>query len=152
MLKFAMLIALAVMPVAGMATETVVLPVKFRDTSGQAAAGDPAGDAAHLARTAEMGQTIAQGMGATLLGADDVAAACQPQQPSCLLKLVGDKGADQGVFVVVRKPSPLILTADVSLVEAGTQTLLRHEQISFRGDTDETWRHAATLLLRRLKG
>lgn len=129
----------------------VILPVKFLDTSQEKT--DQA--AAHAARAAAM----ATGLGADLDASYDsvtlvppaaVAEGCASETPECLVGLARAHGADQALFVVIHKSSTLIMQIFAQLLDVKAKEVVIRRELSFRGDTDESWRHAEVFLARQL--
>ena len=58
-------------------------------------------------------------------------------------------GADEAALAVVHKMSTLIASLHVWLVDVPTGRTLRKGAVSLRGDTEEAWRRAVAVLLRR---
>lgn len=136
--------ALAPWPV--LAQDTVVLPVKLLDTSNEAR--DQRSD--HSQRLDMMADILAGALSAERIMAADVAAACPRETTECLVTLLRDREADRGLFVVVQKTSTLILQVFADLVDVNDEKLVRHAELSFRGDNDESWRRAADFLVGQL--
>lgn len=146
--------ALAALAAAPAAAEVVaLLPVKFLDTSGEAADQG----AAHLARLEDFGATLAEEMAAgqgtsiARIDAATVAAACSPETPECLVALARDQGAERALFVVVLKTSTLIMQGFATLVDTKAETVTTQRDLSFRGDSDDSWTRAARFLARDLR-
>lgn len=148
------LMSLALLPAGAAADVVALLPVKFLDTSGEA----PDQSAAHQARLEGFGATLAEKLAA---GQDDatiarinavgVAAACTPETPECLVALARDQGADRALFVVVLKTSTLIMQGFATVVDTRAETVTAQRDLSFRGDTDESWDRAARFLAQDLR-
>lgn len=136
-----------------MADVVALLPVKFLDTSGEAVDQG----AAHLARLEDFGATLAEEMAAgqggriARIDAAAVTAACSPETPQCLVALARDRGADRALFVVVLKTSTLIMQGFATLVDTQAETVIAQRDLSFRGDTDDSWTRAARFLARDLR-
>lgn len=133
------------------AESLAVMPIKFFDTSHEAK--DQRED--HLRRTGLMTtELIRVTEGATsalsLLPREVVAAACSPETVPCLIALAKESGSDLALFVVVHKTSTLIMQIFVQLVDLETETIRYDRNLSFRGDTDESWVKAAAFLGRSL--
>lgn len=146
---FLMAPALAVLLALPAAADTALMPVKFLDTSHEAE--DQV--AAHEARLAIFTDILADELDddVTLVTAEQVAAACQPETPECLVALARDQGADRALFVVVQKTSTLIMQAFAHLIDTQAETVAARRDLNFRGDSDESWQRAARFLARDLR-
>ena len=150
-IRGAALVVLAAGPAAG--DVVALLPVKFLDTSGEAADQGPA----HQARLEDFGATLAGEMAAgpdasiARIATATVAAACTPETPECLVALAREQGADRALFVVVLKTSTLIMQGFATLVDTQAETVTAQRDLSFRGDTDDSWTRAARFLARALR-
>ena len=141
-----LILAAALLPWPALAQDTVVLPVKLLDTSNEAK--DQQAD--HARRQDRMGQVLAGALSAERIAAEDVAAACPRETTECLVTLLRDRDADRGLFVVVQKTSTLILQVFADLVDVNDEKLVRHAELSFRGDNDDSWQRAADFLVGQL--
>ena len=141
-----LILAAALLPWPAWAQDTVVLPVKLLDTSNEAR--DQQAD--HARRQDLMGDTLARALSAERVAPGDVAAACPRETTECLVTLLRDRDADRGLFVVVQKTSTLILQVFADLVDVNDEKLVRHAELSFRGDNDESWQRAADFLAGQL--
>lgn len=147
--------ALALAAAAPAAAEVLaLLPVKFLDTSGEAVDQS----AEHQARLEDFGATLAAELTSaetdTAIASIDaaaVAAACTPETPECLVELARDHGAQRALFVVVIKTSTLIMQGFATLVDTQAETVTAQRDISFRGDSDDSWHRAASFLARDLR-
>lgn len=126
----------------------VIAPVKLLDTSHEAR--DQAAE--HLRRQDLMAGVLAREMPGTLLTREDVARACPRETTDCLVALLRDSGGDRGLFIVVQKASTLILQVFASVVDLRESRLVTHEELTFRGDNDESWRRAGVFLAGQLRG
>ena len=147
-----LVLAAGMLPAA--ADVLALLPVKFLDTSGETADQD----AAHQARLADFGTTLADELaagqdGSTVARMDAaiVAAACTPETPECLVGLARDHGADRALFVVVLKTSTLIMQGFATVIDTTAETVTAQRDLSFRGDSDDSWTRAARFLARDLR-
>lgn len=141
-----LILAAALAPWPVLAQDTAVLPVKLLDTSYEAQ--DQQGD--HSRRLDMMADTLARALSAERIAPGDVAAACPRETTDCLVTLLRDRDADRGLFVVVQKTSTLILQVFADLVDVRDEKLVRHAELSFRGDNDESWQRAADFLVGQL--
>ncbi|MBP7001663.1 DUF2380 domain-containing protein [Amaricoccus sp.] len=130
------------------AATLAVLPVKLLDTSDEAADQR----AAHERRQALVAEALVRDMvgraydRAVAVPPAALAAACPRETTDCLLAAARDAGGDAVLLIVVHKSSTLILQAFASLVDARTGALVVSRNLSFRGDTDESWLRMADFL------
>lgn len=135
------------MPPPVLAGGLAILPVKMLDTSHEAQ--DQRDD--HARRLELMAAILAQEMSGAPVTPEAVAQACPRQSAECLIDMLREAGADQGLFVVVQKSSTLILQAFASLVDVQTGEMILHRELSFRGDNDEAWRRAGHFMAGQLR-
>ncbi|WP_196216704.1 DUF2380 domain-containing protein [Paracoccus shanxieyensis] len=138
---------LALLPVPALAEGLAILPVKLLDTSHEAQ--DQRAD--HARRLDLLAQTLADELGGALVPQDSIAEACPRQTQDCLMRLLRQRGAEQGLFVVVQKTSTLILQVFASTIDVQAEKLLIHREFNFRGDNDEAWRRAGRFMARQLR-
>jgi hypothetical protein len=123
----------------------------FVDTSGEVKDQS----AAHAARLAALMTTL-QGKLTDSGRFRVIALACTPApctaEPDVDQELAEARkaGADWAVLGSVRKTSTLILEMPVQVVDLATGKALYGRLLSFRGDTDDAWQHAARFLAREL--
>ena len=134
-------------PLPALAEGLAILPIKLLDTSHEAQ--DQRGD--HARRLELMAGVLAQEMPGRVIAPEAVAKACPDETAECLVTMLRDEGADQGLFIVVQKSSTLILQAFGSLVDVRTGRLILHRELSFRGDNDEAWRRAGRFMAGQLR-
>ncbi len=125
-----------------------LMPVKFFDTSKEAR--DQQAD--HNRRITLMAEALrtqlAAGNQVQPITAEAVASACNPETVPCLIELAESNTADIATFIVVHKTSTLIMQVFTQVVDLKSQSLLYNRDLSFRGDTDESWTKAAGFLAR----
>jgi Protein of unknown function (DUF2380) len=145
---------LAVMQIASPATAVAlaVMPLKLLDTSGEPV--DQASE--HAARLRTMEEALQRDLGAdydevVLIGEDELAAGCPEESPQCLVDLAAGAGADEALFAVVLKTSTLIMQMFVSIVDVEGGQVVKHRELNFRGDTDESWQRAEQFLVENLR-
>ena len=148
--RMAVLLCAAFVAVAG-AGRVVLLPVQVLDTSGEAQDQR----AAHAARAAAVADELAGALSATgrevaVVAREEMAARCPGRAPRCLLDLVREKGGAEVLLASVHKSSSLILTLHAQLVDPAADRIVLSRELSFRGDTDEAWTHAARFLGKEL--
>lgn len=124
-----------------------LFPVKFLDTSHEAAPQE----ADHTRRVAIFTDEVAAKVKPRLVSHEDVTKACGDRQTTeCLLQLAATREGGEAIFIVVHKTSTLILSAYATVVDVASQEVVLSKQLSFRGDTDDAWRHAGTFLGREI--
>lgn len=141
------MLLLMLLPVVARAEPPVILPIKLLDTSNEAK--DQVQD--HQRRLDLMASVLAEELPGTVLGREEVQAACVRETTDCLIDLLKSRGAERGVFIVVQKSSTLILQIFANEVDVGQGRLVTHRELNFRGDNDEAWRRAGRFLARQLR-
>ena len=128
-----------------------VVGFNFVDTSGEAKDQS----AAHAARLSAMMETLQSKLAAS--GRFKVIAlACTPEpctaEPDVdgALSEARKAGADWVLVGTVRKTSTLILDMPVQVIDMASSKSVYGRLLSFRGDTDDAWQHAARFLAREL--
>jgi len=142
----ALAVPFCALPACASAQGIALMPLRFLDTSHE-----PADQAArHDARLALMTEEIARGLGGAgqvrVVTARDMDLACPQASPPCLNRLAADGGSRRAVYVVVHKSSTLILQVFVQVMDVGAERLIARRELSFRGDSDESWRKAGHFL------
>ena len=128
-----------------------VVGFNFVDTSGEAKDQT----AAHAARLSAMMETL-QGKLAASGRFKIIALACMPQPCTAEPDVDGalaearKAGADWTLVGTVRKTSTLILDMPVQVIDMASGKSVYGRLLSFRGDTDDAWQHAARFLARDL--
>ena len=125
-----------------------IFPVKLLDTSSEAR--DQSAD--HTRRQAMMGELFAEGLdvSSVRIEPEQVGADCVPETAECLFDVARDAGADQAMFVSIQKASSLIMNLFVTVADTDNGSVVWNNQLSFRGDTDESWRRAALFVVDEL--
>ncbi|QRZ12283.1 DUF2380 domain-containing protein [Paracoccus methylovorus] len=137
----------ALMPLTAVAEGIALFPVKLLDTSQEVR--DQTTD--HERRLGILTDILYSELdGAKLIGLGSISH-CQPQTTDCLLAVAQDAETTQAVFVVVQKASTLILQIFVTLVDVESGELIASRDLNFRGDNDESWRHAGMFLVGQLQ-
>jgi hypothetical protein len=93
----------------------------------------------------------AQGKTVVSLNCDP--APCSVERPSGeLLRAARDAGA--GILLIggIQKMSTLIQWAKVEAIDTGTERIVLDRLVTFRGDTDDAWRHAEGFIAGELAG
>ena len=139
-------VLIAILPACAAAQQTAILPVKLLDTSHEVR--DQQTD--HDRRLALLADTIAAEADKTSIIDQDRVASCTPETTECLLALARDDGADRALFIVAQKTSTLILQLFANLVDTGSGELIVSRNLTFRGDTDDSWRRAGRFLARQM--
>ena len=150
------LLALSLSAGAAMAAEAVAVAVAdfdYSDTSGEIA--DQA--EAHRARVAAFGQMLRDSLVAD--GKVRVVRLDCPVHSCTAASMPADDfaaearraGARLVVYGGIRKMSTLVQWGEVQLVDLDRNELLLRRTVTFRGDTDEAFRHAAVFVGETLK-
>jgi hypothetical protein len=155
LLRSGILVAGLLCAAAARGETLAVMPVKLLDTSHEAK--DQSAD--HARRIASVADGLAadmQGPGryaaTVLVTPEAVAAACPRETAACLIGVARDAGADDALFVVVQKSSTLIMQVFAHVVELRNEGLVISRDLSFRGDTDESWMKMESFLAHTLAG
>lgn len=140
-------------PASARADTLAVMPVKLLDTSQEAR--DQSAD--HERRLAMVGAALAddmKGAGPTtatiLVPPETVTAACPRETAACLIEVARAAGADRALFTVVQKSSTLIMQVFAHVVDVRDDTLVASRDLTFRGDTDESWMKMESFLAHTL--
>lgn len=129
----------------------VIRPVRVLDTSGEAR--DQAAEHAARARAMEAvlhDALAAAGRDVVAVPPEELAARCPRSDPPCLIGLARDAGGERILLASVHKTSSLILTLYAHLVDPAANRTVFSRELSFRGDTDDAWTHAAAFVGRDL--
>ena len=128
-----------------------VVGFNFVDTSGEAKDQS----AAHAARLSALMETLQSKLAAS--GRFKIIAlACTPQPCTAEPDVDGalaearKAGADWTLLGTVRKTSTLILDMPVQVIDMANGKAVYGRLLSFRGDTNDAWQHAARFLAREL--
>lgn len=141
--------SLAAEPVA-----VAVADFDYIDTSGEVA--DQA--AAHRARVAAFGELlrdrIAAGGGYRIVRLDCAGSACTAaaMAPDDFVAAARRAGARLVVYGGIRKMSTLVQWGEIQLLDLSRDELLLRRTVTFRGDTDDAFRHAAAFVGDNVKG
>lgn len=132
----------------GAATTIAVFPVTFLDTSNEP--GDQTADHDRRARSmaVEVAAELGRQTGVTTATPTDEAlhAKCPTNDPDCQLGLAKAAGATVIVVTTVHKVSSLIMNIAVRLVDPETNRSTWARDLSFRADSDDSWRRAGRFL------
>ncbi len=117
----------------------------FVDTSGEPADQQAAHQARLAAFTQYLRDAVAKSGKATLVKLPCAPDKCSAEtlQADDLMVLAQHTKADQLLFGGIHKISTLIEFADIELADVKTGKSLLHRSVTFRGDSDDAWRHAA---------
>jgi hypothetical protein len=138
------------------AAEPIVLAVAdfdHTDTSGETS--DQA--AAHAARLERFVQSVRDELAGSgsyrivTLDCPDTPCSARSMDPAALIKAAQQSGARLLLYGGVQKMSTLIQYGKAQVVDLKTNQLVFDRNISFRGDDDAAWDHAAQFLARELK-
>lgn len=131
-----------------------IMPFKLLDTSSEP--NDQRAD--HERRLKAMGADIGRELpgdptfaSATAVDPAAIAAACRPETPDCLLGVARSGGAKFALFGVLHKSSTLIMQLFLSVVSVDGRTVLVSRELSFRGDSDESWSRAKDCLVAQIR-
>jgi hypothetical protein len=152
---------------AGARAQTIAIAgFDYTDTSGEVRdqSREHAGRLADFLRTLQAGLTgpgLAgpglAGPGLANEGSNALILGCAPSctakdtAPEVLLASAREVGATRLVYGGIHKVSTLIQEAIVQMVDIEQNRLVLDRRISFRGDTDDAWRHAAAFAAASLR-
>lgn len=128
----------------------LLMPFSFFDTSGE-----PRDQSAEHARrlaaiTSDLAAKIeAQGLFEVVLAPAD-APPCPAGDNDCILDRARRAGADLILTGAVQKVSTMATQLWVGAFDASTGKRVFYNQLSFRGDTDESWQRATSFLFDQL--
>jgi hypothetical protein len=129
-------------------TQTIAIAgFDYTDTSGEVR--DQSSE--HAARLADFLRTLQAGLGSAVIL--DCAPTCTAgvTSPDALVERSRQAGATLLVYGGIHKVSTLIQQAVVQMVDIRQNRLVLDRRISFRGDTDDSWRHAASFTATSLR-
>jgi hypothetical protein len=135
-------------PAAHATTTVAVAAFDYTDTSGEVADQQ----AAHAARLAGLQQALRDGLDKTgRFTAVSITCATPPCTADTMdaASLTGDakkQGAKILVFGGVHKISTLIQWGRLAVVDVASGKTLLNRSLTFRGDSDDAWRHAASYM------
>ncbi len=143
------IVCLATMSVASLvrAAETLMMtPFGFVDTSGE-----PRDQSAeHARRLAAMSRDIRQSLEKKgdyrVVAPPPGSKPCPDGDNECILKEARAAGADLVLAAAVQKASTMESNVWVGIFKADDGKRLFFRQLTFRGDTDDAWRHATVFL------
>jgi hypothetical protein len=148
-MKRVFLAAMLVSAAAAHATTTVaVAAFDYTDTSGEVKDQQ----AAHAARLAGLQQALRDGLAKTgRFNAVSINCAAPPCTADTMdaAALAGDakkQGAKILVFGGVHKMSTLIQWGRLTVMDVATGKTLLNRSLTFRGDSDDAWQHAASYM------
>jgi hypothetical protein len=138
---------------AAMPLTIAVADFDYVDTSGEIRDQS----AEHRARVASFADLLRAGLGAS--GAADVRVLECPERPCTASRLppeefaaaVRRSGARLVVYGGIRKMSTLVQWGEVDLLDLDSNRLLLQRTVTFRGDTDAAYQHAAEFVGRAVK-
>jgi hypothetical protein len=148
-----LVLASVVAPVTRAATaeETLLLtPFGYLDTSGE-----PRDQTAeHARRLAAMETQIKDSLQAKglfrIVAPPQGAPPCPQGESDCILEQARNAGAKLVLAGAVQKASTMESNVWMGVFEAGDGKRVFFRQATFRGDTDDAWRHAAAFLSREI--
>ena len=153
-LAILLVLAMGLLPRGAFAAEPPALAVvgfNFVDTSAEAKDQS----AAHAARLSALMQTLdaklAEGGKLRVIALPCTPAPCTADPDTDgAVDAARKAGAAWVLLGSVRKMSTLILDMPVQVIDLGSNKTLYGRALSFRGDTDDAWQHAARFLAREL--
>jgi hypothetical protein len=78
-------------------------------------------------------------------------APCSVERPAAeLLRAARDAGAGVVVVGTIQKLSTLVQNAKAEVIDTGTEQIVLDKLFTFRGDSDESWRHAESFIADQL--
>ena len=128
-----------------------VVGFNFVDTSGEVKDQT----AAHAARLSAMMETLQSKLAASgrfkiiALACTPMPCTAEPDVDTAMAE-ARKAGADWTLVGTVRKTSTLILDMPVQVIDMASGKSVYGRLLSFRGDTDDAWQHAARFLAREL--
>lgn len=136
---------------AGAQAGLLIMPFGFIDTSGEQR--DQKAD--HEKRLVEMSRRIGtelqdKGLYRVIQPTPGILS-CDSRDQECLLSEARKAGTDLILAGAVQKASTLISQIWVGVFDASDGKRILYRQLSFRGDTDEAWQHAADFLLQQIE-
>ena len=135
----------------GPTTSVIILPFSFFDTSGEPR--DQRAD--HTARLSAMTGELGTGLESTglyhLLPATGTVIACDRGDTACILKRSGEAGAALIMTGAVQKVSTMASDLWVGAFDVASGRRVFYRQLTFRGDTDDAWRHATSFLVHQIE-
>ncbi len=135
----------------GQRTPIIVLPFSFFDTSGELR--DQSAD--HASRLSTMAGELSAKLEGTGLyqsvPANGEVTACDRGDTACLLKTARQAGAALVLTGAVQKVSTMASDIWIGAFDAASGRRVFYRQLTFRGDTDEAWRHATSFLVHQIE-
>lgn len=129
----------------------LALPFAYLDTSGEASDQTAVHADRLKAMSAELTGRLQAAGRYRIVATTPGILACAGNDQDCLLGEAHKAGADFILTGAVHKTSTLISAIWVGVFDARTGKRLFYRQISFRGDTDEAWRHATGFVFRQFE-
>lgn len=132
---------------AAEATRTLLLePFHFFDTSGEPRDQSAEHAARLAAMTDELDKSLRSKEHFRIVAPPSGAPACAEGDSDCLLSQARVAGADVVIAGAIQKISSMASNMWVGAFDAKSGKRLLFRQITFRGDTDESWRRASAFL------
>lgn len=135
-------------PVAaeGAPERLLMIPFGFFDTSGE-----PRDQRAeHASRLAAMARELSSNLESSglyeIVRLPQGTARCGQGETACILDQARTAGADLVLAGAVQKVSTMASSVWIGAFEAASGKRVFYRQLSFRGDTDEAWHHAAVFI------
>lgn len=146
-------LALAVPVDAAEPLALAVADFDYTDTSGEAQDQK----AAHAARLTQFVQSVREELAegdtyrVIALSCPNAPCSARSTDPETLIRAAQESGARFLLYGGIQKMSTLIQYGKAQVVDLETDRLVFDKNISFRGDDDAAWDHAAEFLARELK-
>ena len=133
------------------ATRLYVTPFGFFDTSGEPRdqKAEHAGRLATMAR--ELGSDLERKGLFRIVPPQADAPSCPDGDTVCILSRARQAGAALVLAGAVQKVSTMASSIWVGAFDAASGKRLFYRQLTFRGDTDEAWRHATSFLTQEIE-
>ncbi|MFO1035531.1 MAG: DUF2380 domain-containing protein [Geminicoccaceae bacterium] len=134
---------------AGQPVTVAVLDVEYIDTSGEVRdqSQEHAARAARLVEAMRDGLSASDGYRGVALSCGDDPCTARTTEPATLVKLARSAGAGLILVPTVQKMSTLVQFAKVQAIAVATGDIVFDRWLTFRGDTDESWRRLQEYVL-----
>jgi hypothetical protein len=128
-----------------------LVPFGFLDTSGEPR--DQTADHADRlsAMMRDLGTELQSKAGYRIAAPAAGASTCPTGESTCILDQARTAGADLVLAGAVQKVSTMATSLWVGVFEARGGKRVFYRQLTFRGDTDDAWRHATSFLVREIE-
>lgn len=131
-------------------TTMAVVDFDYRDTSGEPRDQRQVHKARLKTFMAALRRDLAA-RGKTMVSLNCDPAPCSVERPAAdLLRAAREAGAGIVLVGTIQKVSTLIQNAKAEAIDTGTERIVLDRPFTFRGDNDESWRHAEAFISRQL--